>query len=558
MGFDGFVVSDLGAISYIVSDHHWTDNITVACAEAINAGCDLDLGGEYPALTTALAANLTTIATLDRSLARLIRNRIRAGAFDPPALLPWSKYGLEQVDTAANRALAREAAVESIVLLKNDGGLLPLDVAMKSRFPNGRIAVIGPNADRPYGVLGNYAACLDGANGGVSADCILHTPLWGIQSYLEQYFPDVVVTYDMGVPDLSSYNTSLMQAALANAALADVVVVVGGLGTCAATDQGPTPNCQEAEGLDRNTLVLPPIQQLLLDKLASVGTPVVLVTLSGAPLAIGSSVLSPAIPAILHTWYGGEEAGTALADILFGARSPSGKLPVTFPLDDSQLPAYYNDSLTAQPCGRTYRYTTCVPLYSFGYGLSYAQFVYRQSDSTSILNVSHVSPSDTTTVVAVRADVSNVAGYADAEEVVMAYVSVIPFAVAGQMSPPSLPRTELKAFTRMRVSSSQGAQPFTLSMPISELRLLDDDSEWSLLQGVYVVYAGGSAPGSRGMFVDGHEHHSRVVQYEMPAACPRAVRKAWAKQQAKRGLAVDELAVEMSVAGGLVGTFTVC
>ena len=550
------MVSDAGAIDLVVNGHHWVDNMTVAAAEALNAGCDLDLGSEYQYLPDALAANLTTIPTLDRSLARLIHHRIRQGAFDPPSMVPWSKYGLEQVDTLANRALAREAAVESIVMVKNDGGFLPL--AGKSSFPNGRIAVIGPNADRPYGVLGNYPPCLDGPYGDVIPDCVLRTPLWGIQSYVKQHYPGVTVTYNVGVPDLSTYNMSVLAEAVANASLADVVIVVGGLGTCEVPDAGAGPNCLEAEGLDRDTLALPVIQQVLLAKLTVLGKPIVLVTMGGQPLAISPSVLSPAIPAILHTWYGGEEAGTALADILFGARSPSGKLPVTFPLDDSQLPAYYNDSLTAQPCGRTYRYTTCVPLYSFGYGLSYAQFVYRQSDSTSILNVSHVSPSDTTTVVAVRADVSNVAGYADAEEVVMAYVSVIPFAVAGQMSPPSLPRTELKAFTRMRVSSSQGAQPFTLSMPISELRLLDDDSEWSLLQGVYVVYAGGSAPGSRGMFVDGHEHHSRVVQYEMPAACPRAVRKAWAKQQAKRGLAVDELAVEMSVAGGLMGTFTVC
>jgi len=120
-GFEGFVVSDAGAISLMVDGHHWADNYTVASAEAINAGCDLDLGNEYSTLPAALATGLTTVDTLDRSLRRLIRRRIREGAFDPPALVPWSKYGLEQVDTAANRALAKEAAVQSMVLLKNDG-----------------------------------------------------------------------------------------------------------------------------------------------------------------------------------------------------------------------------------------------------------------------------------------------------------------------------------------------------------------------------------------------------------------------------------------------------
>ena len=297
-GFDGFIVSDAGAITDIVVAHHWTDNMTVAAAEALNAGCDLDLGSEYSNLPQALAAGLTTIDKLDRSLARLTRCRIREGAFDPPALIPWSSYGLEQVDTPANRALAKEAAVESIVLLKNDGGFLPLKG--KASLPNGRIAVIGPNADRPYGLLGNYPPCLDGPFSDVIPECVLRTPLWGIQSYVQRNYPGVVVTYDAGVPDLSSYNMSLMHAALANASLADVVIVVGGLGTCEVQDGKPGPNCLEAEGLDRDTLALPLIQQVLLDKLAATGKPIVLVTMGGQPLAFGRAVLSPAIPAILH------------------------------------------------------------------------------------------------------------------------------------------------------------------------------------------------------------------------------------------------------------------
>ena len=214
--------------------------------------------------------------------------------------------------------------------------------------------------------------------------------------------------------------------------------------------------------------------------------------------------------------------------------------------------------MQALPCGRTYRYTTCVPLYSFAYGLSYTQFSYSMGDRTSILSLSHVAPNDSTTVVQVTGAVANVGGYTVADEVVMAYVTVIPFAVSGQMSPPSLPRTQLKNFTRLRLSNSESEQPFTLSLPVSELRLLEDDSEWSLLQGVYVVYAGGSAPGSRGLYVDGHEHHGRVLQYAMPAACPPAVRQSWAVQQRGRGLAAEQLRVESSIAGGLVGTFTVC
>ena len=192
-----------------------------------------------------------------------------------------------------------------------------------------------------------------------------------------------------------------------------------------------------------------------------------------------------------------------------------------------------------------------MPLYSFGYGLSYTQFVYSKGDRSSILSVSHLSPNDSTTVVHVMGELANVGEYAEADEVVMAYVTVVPFAVAGQMSPPSPPRTQLKAFTRLHVasSSSQATQPFGLSMPVSELRLVDDDSEWALLQGVYVVYAGGSAPGSRGVYVDGHEQHGQLLQYDMPAACPPEVRRAWAMQQSSRGMAADELQLEMGIAG---------
>ena len=613
-GFAGFVVSDLGAIDDITNAHHWTNDSVNGSALAINAGCDLNLGSEYGStMAQAVQRGLTTVGTLDRSLARLFSQRIRSGAWDPPELVPWSKYGLEQVDTPANRQLAREAAMQGAVLLKNDGGFLPFT---RYSFPRKRIAVIGPNADRPYGLLGNYPACLDGPYSDVDPLCTVHTPLDGITAYAAKNYPELSVSFDLGIPDLSSYNTSLIDAAIASAQAADVAIVVIGLGTCALNGAAP-PNCLEAEGYDRESLLLPPIQQLLLDKLSALGTPVVLVLFGGSTMAISSAVLNPGIPSIFAVFYPGEESGPALAALLFGDESPSGRLAVTWPLGDSQLPAYTNDSMLTYP-GRSYRYSVVIPLFAFGYGLSYTQFRYSSlsSDPHAILNVSRVVPGSAETVIGVGLQVSNV-GARSGREVVECYVSVLPFtSVPGQAAPPSLPRTALSAFHSLRLAPARHANLSSLSelsFTTTALRLLDDSETESLLQGVYVVQLGGAQPGSRGMHLDGSDMHAATVSWTVPNDCqqqaqafwdskrqqqmdeqqhgkdaaqalqgtdrtlrqlgqPLRVRvgrdgeavSSWAEMRAahdRRGQSGDmsvTLTVEESIAGGLLGTFTVC
>ena len=536
-GFPGFVVSDGGALSFIVNGHHWTNDSVNASALALNAGCDLNLGTEYGNLGDALTRNLTTEAIMDRSLTRLFHRRIREGAYDPPELVPWSKYGLEQVDTPANRQLAREAAMQGAVLLKNDGGFLPFT---RYSFPRKRIAVIGPNADRPYGLLGNYPPCLDGPFSDVTPECVLITPLVGIQQYVAAHYADVSVSYDLGIPDLTTFNTSLIDAAIASVQAADVAIVVIGLGTCE-VNGSPGPNCMEAEGLDRDSLALPAIQQLLLHKLKSLGTPIVLVLFGGSPMAISDAVLSPAVPAIFATWYAGEEAGSALAALLFGDESPSGRLSVQWPIDDSQLPAYLNDSMLTYP-GRTYRYTVVIPLFAFGYGLSYTQFRYSAlgADPHAILNVSRVVPGSAETVIGVGLQVSNV-GARSGREVVECYVSVLPFtSVPGQAAPPSLPRTALSAFHSLRLAPARHANLSSLSelsFTTTALRLLDDSETESLLQGVYVVQLGGAQPGSRGMHLDGSDMHAATVRWTVPNDCQQQAQAFW---DSKRQQQMDE------------------
>ena len=540
-GFKGFVVSDLGAISDIWATHHWTNDTANGTALALNAGCDLNLGSEYGDdnnLLHAIQRGLTSEATLDRSLTRLFSQRIRLGAWGD--VTPWDAWGLEVVNTADNRALAREAAEQGAVLLKNEGGFLPLSPSV---FANKRLAVVGPNAHRPYGLLGNYAACLDGPYSEPTPACVLRTPLDGILDYVAGHLPGVSVTYDVGIPTLSTYNTSLLQPALDHAAAADVVVVVIGLGTCA-TDPVPpdlVDDCLEAEGRDRTTLDLPPIQRLLLARLSAVGTPIILVLFGGGPIAIVDEALNPAIPSILFTWYSGEEGGDALANLLFGQTSPTGRLPVTFPLSDAQLPSYYNESMMAAP-GRSYRYSTVVPLYAFGYGLTYSAFLYHALGGQGILSVRRVRVGEEARV-AVLVGVTNVGGSISAE-VVQAYVSVLPFtSIPGQHSPPSLPRTQLSAFLRtplLAPSSSFNTTALypssqSLSFDTRQLLLVNDTSDLALLQGVYVVMVGGAQPGSMGWAVDRGEMGGRTVEWVVPAECNQTAGVWWEEQRERQG-----------------------
>lgn len=224
-GFDGFVVTDASAITNIVNGHHYTDDIVNASALAINAGVDLCLGDEYSNhMADALNRSLVTEDRINLALTRLFTHRIHEGALDPPSLVPWSNYSLADVDTPAARRIAYQAALESIVLLKNDG-ILPLSISSLKR-----VAIVGPNANRTLTMLGNYCGCLNGPFSDIDPSCVLINPYMGIKSTLDSY--KVLVTFDEGSPDLSTFNTSLINAAVENVAAADVAILVMGIATC--------------------------------------------------------------------------------------------------------------------------------------------------------------------------------------------------------------------------------------------------------------------------------------------------------------------------------------
>ncbi len=348
--FPGYVVSDCGAIGDIYAHHHQVGTVEEASALAVLAGTDLSCGQEYLSLVNAVHQGLISQAEIDRSVKRLFEARFRLGMFDPPEQVPYNKIPFSENDSAAHRELALETARESMVLLKNDG-VLPLKKNLKS------IAVIGPNADAPFVLLGNY-------NGTPSKST---TPLAGIA---QKVAPSTRVLHLAGsdwVRPLAGQEN--FQDAVAAARDADAVVLVLGL-TPRMEGEEMRVNAPGFRGGDRTSIALPAVQEKLMQAVATTGKPLVVVLLNGSALAVNWAAHHA--NAIVEAWYPGEEGGNALADVLFGDYNPAGRLPVTFYQSTDQLPPFEDYNMT----GRTYRYFYGEPLYPFGFGLSYTHFTY--------------------------------------------------------------------------------------------------------------------------------------------------------------------------------------
>jgi beta-glucosidase len=278
--------------------------------------------------------------------------RFRLGMFDPPAKLPWSHLPELSAQLPAHGALARTAARESMVLLKNDG-LLPLSKTLK------RVAVIGPTADSVAALLGNY-------HGTPRAPV---TVLAGIREALPRAQVDYVQGADLVEGVEHPVEAEQFQAALDAARRAEVVVFVGGLTADIEGEEMPV-HAPGFDGGDRTSLRLPAPQLKLLKALQATGKPLVLVLTTGSALAVNWAAQK--LPAILLAWYPGQAGGHAVADVLFGDADPAGRLPVTFYTGVQQLPPFDDYAMK----GRTYRYFDGHPLFPFGYGLSYTHFDY--------------------------------------------------------------------------------------------------------------------------------------------------------------------------------------
>ena len=345
--FQGHIVSDCGALTDFHRGHKVTKDVVESAALALKAGCDLSCICTYDHLGEAIDRGLITETDIDRSLGRTLATRFKLGMFDPPADVPYTAIPLSVVGSPEHRQLAYEAAVKSIVLLKNKGSILPISEQAQ------KILVVGPTAANIEVLLGNYHGLNDS----------LTTLIQGIVARVPE---GVALNYLQACP--LNQPVEFKDWSLVVAPTVDVVIACMGLSPLLEGEEGHA-NMSDENG-DRAQISLPPIQVEYLTKLALSGAKVVLVLTGGSPIALGD--LEDLMEAIIYVWYPGQEGGTAVADVLFGDAVPSGKLPLTFPKSLDQLPPFEDYNMT----GRTYRYTTEEPLYPFGFGLSYTHFTY--------------------------------------------------------------------------------------------------------------------------------------------------------------------------------------
>ncbi len=465
-GFKGHVVSDCGALTDIYVGHEHAADAVEAAAQALLAGCDLSCDCIYERLDEAVERGLVTEADIDRSLARTLTTRFKLGMFDPPEIVPFASIPQSVICCSSHRRLAREAAVKSIVLLKNKNNLLPIHPEVK------RISIVGPNAASIDVLLGNY----NGFNESLS------TLLEGIVGRAPE---GMRVGYHMGVP--------LHQAAVKqpdwttpDAMASDLTIACMGYSPLLESEEGDA--LLSAEKGDRAEIGLPPAQVEFVKKLVSSGARVVLVLCGGSPIALGE--LEEMVEAVVFVWYPGQAGGQALADVLFGDVSPSGKLPITFPKSTRQLPAFDDYSMDA----RTYRYSSVEPLFPFGFGLSYTRFAYENLKLTTSQIKAGQSLSFSVTL-------KNI-GTMDAEDVVQAYLSDL------EASAP-VPLYRLVGFRRCKVRAGR-SKVVKFTLPPEALTFVDEAGEQKLEPGQFRLTVGSCSPGKRGVALGAPEPLSGI------------------------------------------------
>ncbi|MCK5804092.1 MAG: glycoside hydrolase family 3 C-terminal domain-containing protein, partial [Lentisphaeria bacterium] len=442
--------------------HKVTADGRESTAAAVRWGCDLNCGEVYRDLEEAVKTGLLEEDFVDQAVVNLMTMRMRLGMFDPSEEVPYTRIPYEVNDCEEHHALALEMARESIVLLKNDDDMLPLDRnAIKS------IAVIGPNADSMDVLVGNYF--------GTPSRHV--TLLQGIQNAVKPgtrvWYAEGSSLFDQpGTPWVGKGNRRLGEA-VAAAERADVVILCMGLSPRVEGEEGDVANSDG--GGDRVRIDLYDCQQELLEAVHATGTPIVMVLCNGSAVAI--SWADANVPAIVEAWYPGGEGGRAVAEVLFGDYCPGGRLPVTFYKSMDDLPPFTDYAMA----GRTYRYFEGEPLYPFGFGLSYTQFAY--SDLRLSAREMAVGAS-----VDVSITVTNI-GDCDGDEVVQLYLR-------DPEASSETPRHELRGFERVKLTAGESrVVHFTLTP--RHMSLIDDAGRRVLEPGQLQVFVGGRQPGPR-------------------------------------------------------------
>lgn len=479
-GFDGTVVSDYFAINMLENHHYVTSSKAESAKRTLEAGIDVELPSTDcygNSLIKAVEEGYISIDLIDATLRRILVQKFALGIFEQP----YVDDTTIEFDTAEDRAVARELAQKSIVLLKNDDNLLPLSKSI------GSLAVIGPNADNVRNLFGDYTypahieTLIESMENNVLG---MPVPKGVTTDNLEDFIPAVSIL--QAIKDAVSENTQISYAQGCNvnddrrdgfddaveiAKNADVAVLVMG------DKAGLTDDSTSGEARDRAVLDLPGVQQDLVEAIYATGTPIVLVLLTGRPVTL--NWMADNIPAIVEAWFPSEEGGPAVADVLFGDVNPSGKLPITFPRAVGQVPIFYGH----RPSGGKsmwkidYVETSVKPLYPFGYGLSYTTFDY------SNLRI-EADDAQAGSTVKIHADITN-SGDRAGDEVVQLYTHTTRANV-------TRPLKELKGFQRISLDAGE-TKTVTFEVHVNQFAYYDIDMRYVVTPGKIEVMVGRSA-----------------------------------------------------------------
>jgi beta-glucosidase len=451
--FKGYITSDCWALVDIYQGHKYVPTATEAAAVALKRGVDLNCGSTFPSLVDAVKQGLVTEKEIDSSLSVLLKIRFRLGLFDPAKDNPYNSIPESVVNSDAHRNLARKVAEESIVLLKNDG-VLPLKNNLHKYY------VTGPNAAVIEPLIGNYY--------GVNKNMV--TVLEGITGHVQ---PGSQVTYRQGTL-LSRDNVNKADWASGEAKVSDATIYVMGISDLVEGEEGES--IASSTSGDRLNYNVPENQIDYLKKLKQGNkNPVIAVVAGGSPMNLAE--VQKIADAVLLVWYPGEEGGNAVADVIFGKVSPSGKLPLTFPKSFDDLPAFTDYSMK----GRTYRYMKAEPMYPFGFGLSYTTFAY------SNLKLSKTTVEKNQPVEA-EVTVTN-SGKVASDEVVQLYLTHLP---GGE----EVPLYSLKGFQRIHLAAG-ASQKVKFTITPDMMKLVNDEGKSVLNDGNIKVSIAGSLPSQR-------------------------------------------------------------
>ena len=473
-GFEGHVTSDCWAIKDFHEGHLVTSTPVESVSMAMNNGCDLNCGNLFHFLTQAVENGMVDEKRLDEAVENLFMARMKLGVLDKKDENPFDKIPYTVVDSEEMRKLNREVARRSVVLLKNENHILPLD---KKKLHT--IGVIGPNADSRKALVGNYE--------GTSSRYI--TVLEGIEDYVGE---NVRVLYSEGCHLYRDRTSNLAMEhdrdseVRAVCEAGDVVIAVVGLDATLEGEEGDTGN--EYGSGDKPNLNLPGLQPDIIRIAKESGKPVIVVLLAGSAMAL--SWEDEHVDAILDGFYPGAQGGAAIAEILFGGANPEGKLPITFYQTTEELPEFTDYAMK----GRTYRYMENEALYPFGYGLSYTTYAYG--------NLECVKPFDAQDGITLQVTVTNT-GDREGTETLQVYVKA---------KREGTPNPQLKYVKKITLKPGESVTE-EIHLSPEAFMLYDEKGNFTLEKGAYDIFVGGCQPDARSAALTGNAPQKLTVTY---------------------------------------------